>query len=533
MMDPGFSSLKALFTESRIWHRITWQTQPKDEVDEQLSELAQKVEQEVPVRVHWEEELIGIQYHITNKLCSNIFASVTELLSNVTYYEQRRRQALRFLFESRWIPSEADCSWMQGLLNYSSLAKEEMKRRIEACNNLLQTFLGISGFFFHHLEESTYITTPLKKIQWLQQHIYIVDQLLYAIDHSESANHFSEIANRILLNRQSTLNSQHQLSQPTEFIDKLKAMNARVSNLRFLLPQLYLSIQRPSVLYSKILFPLTRMTLFVLPLFRFVHSFVWKDWNTIYEDTKEILMNILSFMKEHIVDPLSSIYRQVFHHRYLTTNEESIERGRQSIQRMVESLEETAALLQVYEKNIQHPWYSLAFGELSQVLLIQLQKLKVDVEEQMLTLNQLVRANEINLQLFATIPGFLILYCVYQLLKYFYYSWKYQKIQGMNTPAKQVKWWLLAMQQSLTRLIESATASLSFYQQCGTYYYYCYAIEWLVVETKLIPFSSSSARDSFVRDVQQLCSPNLSIDYKSMLVQQILVSYQFLQVYFS
>lgn len=60
-------------------------------------------------------------------------------------------------------------------------------------------------------------------------------------------------------------------------------------------------------------------------------------------------------------------------------------------------------MLQVYEKNIQHPWYSLAFGDLLKVLLIQLQKLKVDVEEQMLTLNQLVRSNEVNFQILATV----------------------------------------------------------------------------------------------------------------------------------
>ncbi|GJD09902.1 Nuclear control of ATPase protein 2 [Galdieria sulphuraria] len=212
-----------------------------------------------------------------------------------------------------------------------------------------------------------------------------------------------------------------------------------------------------------------------------------KTWIEIYEDGKGIWMSMISFLKQHMIDPLSSIYQELFHNRYMTMDASVVEQSRDAVLRMVESLvsypipknRETIALLQIYEKNIRHPWYSLAFGDLLQVLLIQLQKLKVDVEEQMLTLNQLVRSNEINFQLLAAIPGFLILYFGYHMLLSLFNAWRYQQIHGMGTPARQVKWWLLAIQQCYARLNESSQESSTFYQTYGTAYYYCYAIEWL------------------------------------------------------
>jgi len=119
------------------------------------------------------------------------------------------------------------------------------------------------------------------------------------------------------------------------------------------------------------------------------------------------------------------------------------------------------------------------------------------------------------------------------MLHSFYDAWRYEQIHGMQTPARQVKWWLLAIQQCYGRLNEKdKMTSVCFYQLYGTAYYYCYAIKWLVQEQRWISFSSDTTRKAFFRDLEQLCSSECRIAFKAMLVQQMLSTYQFLQVFF-
>ena len=58
-----------------------------------------------------------------------------------------------------------------------------------------------------------------------------------------------------------------------------------------------------------------------------------------------------------------------------------------------------------YEKEIQSPVFSIGRGELIRGALIQVQKLKVDSEEAMVTLDAVLSANEINFQIGAIIPA--------------------------------------------------------------------------------------------------------------------------------
>ncbi|KAG6436054.1 hypothetical protein SASPL_100935 [Salvia splendens] len=61
-----------------------------------------------------------------------------------------------------------------------------------------------------------------------------------------------------------------------------------------------------------------------------------------------------------------------------------------------------------YEKELMHPIQGLVGGELVRALLIQVQKLKLDIEEAMLELDQILRANEINFAILAALPAFFI-----------------------------------------------------------------------------------------------------------------------------
>ena len=57
-----------------------------------------------------------------------------------------------------------------------------------------------------------------------------------------------------------------------------------------------------------------------------------------------------------------------------------------------------------YEQEIRTPVKSLIAGQLMEAVLIQFQKAKVDSEAALLTLDQVLQANEINFELMATIP---------------------------------------------------------------------------------------------------------------------------------
>lgn len=61
-----------------------------------------------------------------------------------------------------------------------------------------------------------------------------------------------------------------------------------------------------------------------------------------------------------------------------------------------------------YEKELMHPIQSLVGGELVRALLIQIQKLKLDIETAMLELDQILRANEINFAILAALPAFFL-----------------------------------------------------------------------------------------------------------------------------
>jgi len=70
-----------------------------------------------------------------------------------------------------------------------------------------------------------------------------------------------------------------------------------------------------------------------------------------------------------------------------------------------------------YETELVHPIRNIFAGELARALLIQVQKLKLDVETAMLDLNQILRANEINFAVLAAMPAVLGVFLIGWLLK--------------------------------------------------------------------------------------------------------------------
>ena len=71
-------------------------------------------------------------------------------------------------------------------------------------------------------------------------------------------------------------------------------------------------------------------------------------------------------------------------------------------------LEGMQIMMHSYEKELKNPIRNLVTGNLMRSLLIQVQKLKVDTESAMLEIDQILKANELNISLLAAVPAFLI-----------------------------------------------------------------------------------------------------------------------------
>lgn len=138
--------------------------------------------------------------------------------------------------------------------------------------------------------------------------------------------------------------------------------------------------------------------------------------------------SIIAFWKEHVELPLLSIRNELFEtfrrrhkgvvepeevhltanslHRMLLDFTKHTTRGKvpegASDQEMME------IVMARYEKEVINPLQNLVGGELARALLIQIQKLKLDIETAMLEMDQILKANEINFAMLAALPALFI-----------------------------------------------------------------------------------------------------------------------------
>ncbi|THU71324.1 hypothetical protein C4D60_Mb04t00210 [Musa balbisiana] len=134
------------------------------------------------------------------------------------------------------------------------------------------------------------------------------------------------------------------------------------------------------------------------------------------------------FLKDHVEQPLISIRDELFEtfrrrHKGVMEIEE-VQLTADSLHRMLlafceqtkgqklpENIPDQEMLEMVmarYEKEVMHPLQNLLSGELARAMLIQIQKLKLDLETAMLELNQILKANEINFAILAALPAFFL-----------------------------------------------------------------------------------------------------------------------------
>jgi hypothetical protein len=80
-------------------------------------------------------------------------------------------------------------------------------------------------------------------------------------------------------------------------------------------------------------------------------------------------------------------------------------------------------ILQRYEEELKSPLKNVLLGDLVSMLLIQVQKSKVDLEAAMMAMDRLLKANELNFELLAVIPLLVLLYTTIGTGRYYVQRW--------------------------------------------------------------------------------------------------------------
>ncbi|XP_017216909.1 protein DGS1, mitochondrial [Daucus carota subsp. sativus] len=152
---------------------------------------------------------------------------------------------------------------------------------------------------------------------------------------------------------------------------------------------------------------------------------------------REAKDSTVSFFSDHVEKPLLSIRDELFdtfrkRHKGVMELEE-VKLTTNSLHRMLLAFSEQTQgqkfpdnasdqeLLEImmarYEKELMHPIQNLLKGELVRAILIQIQKLKLDIETALLELDQILRANEINFAVLAALPAFLLSLAILALIR--------------------------------------------------------------------------------------------------------------------
>ncbi|KAI5017662.1 hypothetical protein ZWY2020_042550 [Hordeum vulgare] len=182
------------------------------------------------------------------------------------------------------------------------------------------------------------------------------------------------------------------------------------------------------------------------------------DMDNWIQDAKE---SVAGFWDEHVERPVISIRDELFE-TFKRTDKRVMEREEvqlteESLHRMLitfceqtskEKLAQDASLQELleivmkrYEKESMHPIQNLFSGELARAMLIQVQKLKLDLQEAMLELDQILKANEINFAILAALPAFGLLLLLLFLVR----AWALhdQGAEGRGRIARHQRWQLL------------------------------------------------------------------------------------------
>ncbi|KAJ2337405.1 Nuclear control of ATPase protein 2 [Coemansia sp. RSA 2681] len=137
-----------------------------------------------------------------------------------------------------------------------------------------------------------------------------------------------------------------------------------------------------------------------------------------------------NYVSQYIMAPLRSAYETIRYgrHTYSVMTEDSLRSDLRSLEDMVVGFSsrfgsldpaqvrqrvesgDLSDVMRVYAREVQQPFRNAVFGDLVQAMLIQVQKVKVDVGQTMAALDKLLKSNELNFLLLSTVPATLTVF---------------------------------------------------------------------------------------------------------------------------
>lgn len=190
---------------------------------------------------------------------------------------------------------------------------------------------------------------------------------------------------------------------------------------------LLIILARPSVV-SKFIIP----GAFILMSLGAATRLMWRiNWAEVYSLTFDLLKASQHLLNDWIITPLVEIWKTI---RYRSSNlalvsAAALKADMDSLERMVTNFArkhypqvpeaevisqvrsgDVTLMLRRYEAELQAPLKNVVLGDIVSMLLIQVQKSKVDLEGAMMAMDRLLKANELNFELLAVIPLMALLY---------------------------------------------------------------------------------------------------------------------------
>lgn len=158
------------------------------------------------------------------------------------------------------------------------------------------------------------------------------------------------------------------------------------------------------------------------------------------------------------------------------------------------------------------------FGSLARALLIQVQKQKLAVEQSMVSIDALMKQNELNLELIAAVPGVLLFSFLYYQITNFK-----RKTDYSNITEPMIRQMLL-IEKILNRNIGLSRLALIDY---GTIYLYASRVKFLANRFSTLIEHPRAASD-FTSDLNEVNSTLMSPAQKFNTVHRMFRQYQFL-----
>lgn len=269
-----------------------------------------------------------------------------------------------------------------------------------------------------------------------------------------------------------------------------------------------------------------------------------EDKMTVYSEV------VQAFISNNVVDPVLRFYDQIFTASPTSASAESVAIDRSYLQEMlidfteknlshVEGARELAhngsmsAVMNLIMEQARHPLRNSFAGNLGQAFVLQVQKLKCDVEELMLKSKQTLRAQELNLALVALVPSLLIATALTYLISTVSMQWRGRNMELIVSSAQTARFILGDIQSTLLTIESDGNLDprdidsvLSHVKHTGTVHVKVCELEE-IIENGLIR-APPKILSRFIRDLNLLRSTRMTVACRRKQIDRILQSYEFL-----